>query len=586
MSTVAEQLDPTTQAPGARQAAAEKLAYSSGSLDPGLWRSILPLYPKEPVQWIRQLEIKILRRLPFNQESLPELAGLIASPQPSIREEIATLCRDQLLRLVAEKKAEERKKLEQGILPVLEKRLIPSGEPDPAVRSVLYTVLSNCTAGPEVSRILIGALELGDEGAYLTLAQYVQGNYPSETLKPLTEIFSKAHQDEVLVHILRAFQLVLLKDGTLKGYLSTEEILQTLMSGLANVSENVRKEAAAIIATRAQVARKQKTPLPLEEAVWDVCFKLYSLRLSAIAALDRDQAKLALKFLPATPDRLSRLFGLLNQTHDELQKQSVLDLIAVHKTPETRTQLLSMIREGFAKLRLEAQKTTIDAAAGFIPDAEVEAELEHLLEGKGLHSDVQIKLADKLFTEIPSLKERLMRWLRIDEKTKRSALDRFELPAMHVKVIEAARKLATDQEIRTRLKEVATVEIYSDAKNKLFETLREFEEAGPKTTTPEAQIISTDQVAAIVIPMIDPLPKARIVFQGFTLPESFGGTQEFAFGEAEQKKQMGHVSPVVVDIAKNFVKKAIQDIFSGSVGPLSPEVKHVKLTRNEDVITI
>jgi hypothetical protein len=602
MNDLLEKLDPAKQPDPVRQAALEKLAYG-GKVDPALWPVILSVYPKEPTQWIRQLEIKVLKRLPFNAEVLPTLTELLASPNVDIRQEIATLLRDQLIRLATEKKAEERKKLEAAILPHLGRRLAPGGEPSHAVRALLYTILSNANPDPQVTEVLIRALALGEEEAYLTFAQYVQKKYPPEALKPLTEIFSKTHGDEPLVHILRAFQLSLSKEGTLSGYPNSEEIVRTLMSGLTHGSENVRKEAAAIIATRAQVARKQKQPLPLEEEVWTGCFTLYGIRLSAIAALDRDQAKLALKFIPATPDRLTRLFALLDRTHDELQKQNVLDLVAVHKIPETRNQLLKMIREGFGKLRLEAQKTTIDAAAGFIPDAEVEAELEHLLEGKGLHSDIQIRLADKLFIEIPSLKERLLRWLRIDEKTKRPALDRFDLPAMHVKVIEAAKKLPADQEVRAKLKELETLEIFADAKIKISETLRDFEEASPfqkppepasqpaarppsPPKAPEPQILAADQVAAALLPIIDPLPKARIVFQGFALPETFGGTQEFAFGDAAQKQEMGKVSPMIGEVAKNFVKKAIQDIFSGSLGEISPKVSRFRLTREADVITI
>ena len=585
MNDLLEKLDPTKQPDVARQATTEKMAYG-GPIDPGLWKVILQVYPKEPIKWIRLLEIKILKRLPFDPDVLPALGELLGSSNVDIRLEIASLLRDQLIRLVTEKKAEERKKMEEGLMTPLSQRLAPGGETNHEVRSIFYTILANCTGSPKVTQVLTQALDLGDEEAYFTFAQYVQGKYPPETLKPLSEIFSKVRRDESLVHIIRAFQQTLSKDGTLSGYPSSEEIMRTLMKGLSNSSENVRKEAAAIIATRAQVARKQKTPLPLEEEVWTACFKLYDLRLPAIAALDRDQAKLALKFIPPTPERLSRLFDLLDRTHDELQKQNVLDLVAVHKDPETRSQLLKMIREGFTKLRLEAQKTTIDAAAGFIPDQEVEAELEHLLEGKGLHSDVQTRLIDKLFTGLPSLKERLMRWLRIDEKTKRPALDRFDLPVMHVKVIESAKRLATDQEIRGRLEELDKLEIFSDAKNKIVEVLREFEEAVPKPKTPEPQILSQEQVASVVIPMIDSLPKARIVFQGFTLPEAFGGTQEFAFGDSDQKKEMGKVSPMVGEVAKNFVKKAIQDIFSGSVGEISPAVKKFKLVRQADVITI
>lgn len=587
MNDLLEKLDPTKQPDNVRQATAEKLAYG-GALNPELGKGILQVYPKEPVEWIRRLEIKIISRLPFNPEFLPTLIELLASPKTEIRLEIATLLRDLLVRLSIEKKGEERKKLEEAVLPSLAKRLSPmEGETNHQIRVYLYTFLENCSANNQVTQIMIESLDLQDEEAYLTFTQYVQGKYPHEALKALSEIFSKAHNDVTLVHIIRAFQLNLSKDGTLTGYATSEEILQTLMRALLHGSENVRKEASTIIASRTQVAKKQKSPLPLEEEVWTACFNLYSLRLSAIAALDRDQAKLALKSLPVNPDRLLRLFDLLDRTHDELQKQNVLDLVSVHKVPETRTQILKMIREGFGKLRLEAQKTTIDAAAGFIPDPEVEGELEHLLEGKGLHSDIQTRLADKLFAGIPSLKERLLRWLRIDEKTKRPALDRFDLPVMHVMVIQAAKKFVSDPEIRAKLEELDRLETYSEAKTKIAEALRTSEEAdATEAKKPAPKALPPEQVANVVLAMIEPLPKARIIFEGFSLPEGFGETQELSFGDSTQSKEMGRVSPAVGEIAKSFVKKAIQDIFSESVGELSPPIKRFKLTQDKDVITI
>ncbi len=60
---------------------------------------------------------------------------------------------------------------------------------------------------------------------------------------------------------------------------------------------------------------------------------------------------------------------------------------------------------------------------------------------------------------------------------------------------------------------------------------------------------------------IEPLSQAKIIFVGFDLPPSFGGTTELEFGNAEQADALG-LSAEGVAMGKSFVKSAIEDLFS------------------------
>ena len=244
--------------------------------------------------------------------------------------------------------------------------------------------------------------------------------------------------------------------------------------------------------------------------------------------------------------------------------------------PETRAELIKMVKVNFTGLRLEAQKTTIDALSGFVPDEEVEAEMEKLLEGKGLHADIQAKLADKLFSEIPSLKPRLLRWLRLDDKSKRPVLERFDLPIMHIKVIESAKKLPGDDDLFKKLRDLAPLLMMNDAKVKLHETLREFPQA--ENALPEPQILPADQVAKTLIALIEPLNSARIVFDGFALPAEFGGSKELEFGNFQQAKAQG-LGIGAAQMGKDFVKKMIEDLFAGDLGDVFPAGAKFKLAQ-------
>ncbi len=65
----------------------------------------------------------------------------------------------------------------------------------------------------------------------------------------------------------------------------------------------------------------------------------------------------------------------------------------------------------------------------------------------------------------------------------------------------------------------------------------------------------------ILMDKIEPLTEAKIVFVGFELPSSFGGTTELEFGNASQAGALG-LSAEGVAMGKSFVKSAIEDLFS------------------------
>lgn len=89
-----------------------------------------------------------------------------------------------------------------------------------------------------------------------------------------------------------------------------------------------------------------------------------------------------------------------------------------------------------------------------------------------------------------------------------------------------------------------------------------------------------NELAQILIDKIDPLPQAKIVFVGFTLPQSFGGGTELEFGNPEQTAGLG-LSPGSSDMAKDFVKNAIEDLFSDD-----SEIEHSEFSLSEEGSTI
>lgn len=576
-------LDPAKTPDTVRQATVEKLVYNTTPPDPQIVSVLIPIVQKEPVQWIQKLEMRLLKRLPFNPETIGSIASLLSAPQKEIRLETAILLRNMIIQLVTEKKKEERKTFEEKLRDLLVARLRAEGDGHNPVWMEIYKTLSYFSFTDATHAVLEEMLPKGGEEALLVFAQYLHGKYPPSGLETLLAGAATAKGDDTQVHIMRALLQTLPKEGPAVGYPSTEPVIRVLLGGLKSPSENIRKEAAISLASRAKVARKEKKSIPLEGEVWEALFNLYQLRLPSTTALDKDQAREGLRNLPADAARLSKLFELMHRVQDELQKQNVVGLIGTFKTPETRAELIKMVKVNFTGLRLEAQKTTIDAISGFVPDEEVEAEMEKLLEGKGLHADIQAKLADKLFSEIPSLKPRLLRWLRLDEKSKRPVLERFDLPMMHIKIIESAKKLGGDGDICKKLLEIEPMLMMNDAKVKLHETLREFPQAA---NIKPAQILPMDQVAKTLIGMIDPLNSARIVFEGFTLPSEFGGSKELEFGNVQQARAQG-LGMGAAQMGKDFVKKMIEDLFSGDLGEFAPAGTKFRLSQEgEGLFTV
>ncbi|MBI3804994.1 MAG: hypothetical protein HY282_14665 [Nitrospirae bacterium] len=571
-------LDPAKTPDTVRQSTIEKLVYNSAVPDPKIVTILIPIVQKEPVEWIQKLEMRLLKRLPFNPETIGSIASLLSVPKKEIRLETAILLRNLLVQLVTEKRKDDRPLFEAKLRETLIARLRAEGDGHNPVWMELYKTLSYFSATEEITSLLIEMLPKGGEEALLHFAQYTQGKYPPAGLETLLTNAETVKEDDTAIHIMRAFIQTLPKEGPSIGYPSTEPMIRVLINALTNRSENIRKEAAIALASRAKVARKEKKTIPLESEVWEALFNLYQLRLPSTTALDKDHAREGLRNLPADAARLAKLFELMHRVQDELQKQNVVGLIGTFKTPETRAELIRMVKVNFTGLRLEAQKTTIDAISGFVPDQEVEAEMEKLLEGKGLHADVQAKLADKLFSEIPSLKARLLRWLRVDEKSKRPVLERFDLPMMHIKVIESAKKLPGDGDICKKLLEIEPMLMMNDAKVKLHETLREFPQAA---NIKPAQILPMDQVAKTLIGMIEPLNSARIVFDGFTLPAEFGGSKELEFGNVQQAKAQG-LGMGAAQMGKDFVKKMIEDLFAGDLGEFAPAGTKFKLSQEDE----
>jgi len=568
-------LDPTQTSDAVRQAAVEKQVYNSTVPNAAARDAVLQWVNREPVKWIRQMEIRLLKKCPFDAAALAPTVALLSSPHADVRLEVAVLLGQMLTLLAAAKRTDDLKVAEAHLLPIFSAAL--KEKPD-AVWMEVYKTLVRFSSTESLNRMLVDAVDVGGEDALYIFAQYAQDRYPQEGLSALLSGYRKATRDETRIHILRALGMTLPKEGPPRGYPDEASVLQTLLSGMANGSENVRKEAAISLGSRARAARKQKTTLPMEGEIWETLFRLYESRIGATTATDRDQAKEALRAMPTTPERMGRLFELMHRVTDELQKQNVVDLVGTFKTPETRDALVKMLKVNFAGLRLEAQKTTINAAAGFIPDPDIEAEMEKLLEGKGLHADIQAKLADVLFADLASLKVRLQRWLRVDAKSNRPVLERFELPMMHIKIIEAAKRRPGDADLQKLLVALEPLLIMNDAKVKLNETLREF----PGAVAPEPLTLPMDQVVKTLFSIIDTRPAGRIVFEGITLPKEFGGSNQLEFSPPG----VHGLSVGAAQMAKDFVKKAVEDLFGGVAGDIAPAGTQFRLTDADGTITL
>ncbi len=474
-SELAAKLDPNVKSDAERQQAIEQLVFNPQKPDPEVWRAVIPIIEKEPVVWIQQMEIRLLKRLPFQVDFVKAAFSLLDVSQPDLRLQGASLIHQVVDRLAFEKNHEALKTFEEALLGHLVAALSREDlVAQPPVWNELYKTLADLSDSAAVTDAMTALLPKGGDDALRLFAQYVQGKYAESCLEALLRGCTETSSEDTLQHLVRALQVQVSKEGRVTGYANTEAVIQALLGALKSKSENVRREVCAVLAARAVAAAKTKDALPLEDEVWDGLFALYEKRLSSPVARDKDVANQAIAALPINQSRLTRLFDVMHRVQDEMEKQNVVGLIGSFKTSESRTELLRLLRENFAGLRLEAQKITINAVSKYLPDEEIETEFEKLLAGKGLHSDILSALGDKLFSPLPSLRARLLRWLDLNEKTKRPLLEQFQLPMMHTKVIQAARRFNTDSEIQERLLILEPLLMMNDAKVKLNETLKAF----------------------------------------------------------------------------------------------------------------
>ncbi len=466
-------LDPKKRSDTERQQAVEKLVFSLNKPDPEIWKTIIPLIENEPVSWIQQLEARVLKRLPYGIEFMTAVLPLVESSSKTVRSEAADIIAQVAGRLALEKNYEGLKDFETHLLtPLVEQLKRENIAAEQSTWSELYKTLSFLSDSPPVTEALVELLPKGGDNALLLFAQYLQGKSPESCLETLLSGFSKSKSDDTSIHVLRTLTVALPKGGEPSGFATTEPMIRVLLAGLQSKSENVRRETINVLTTRAKAAVKLGKPLPLEDELWNALFTLYSSKITDPYARDKDVANVAIAALPINQERLLRLFELMHSIEDGMEKQSLVGLIGSFKTEESRNELLKLLRENFAGLRLEAQKVTVECASKYLPDEEVEVELDKLLGGRGLHSDILAKLGDKLFAPLPSLKARLMKWLSLNEKTQRPIMEQFPLPMMHTKVILASKKLATDPDIHALLLTLEPLLMMNDAQVRLHDILK------------------------------------------------------------------------------------------------------------------
>lgn len=87
----------------------------------------------------------------------------------------------------------------------------------------------------------------------------------------------------------------------------------------------------------------------------------------------------------------------------------------------------------------------------------------------------------------------------------------------------------------------------------------------PETEGP----FSLEAAGEKLIHRIEPLSSARIIFEGFTLPEEFGEGCELAFGDMATAKSLG-LRIEAMQMAKAFVLKTLDELFRGDFGPFVP----------------
>ena len=101
----------------------------------------------------------------------------------------------------------------------------------------------------------------------------------------------------------------------------------------------------------------------------------------------------------------------------------------------------------------------------------------------------------------------------------------------------------------------------------------------------EPRVLSMDQVADVLVSLINPLPKARIVLEGFSFPDDCGGTSELEYGNIPKLRSQG-LGIGAVEMGKAFVMKMIEELFSGEMGDFVPEGTRFQLSQEEGVFTL
>ncbi len=101
----------------------------------------------------------------------------------------------------------------------------------------------------------------------------------------------------------------------------------------------------------------------------------------------------------------------------------------------------------------------------------------------------------------------------------------------------------------------------------------------------ESQSLSAEEVSVALIEQLDLLSSATVVFDGFSLPEEFGESNQLQFGNLAQLATVG-LSENSIAMARSFVKKTIEELFAGEYGAFVPEGSLFILTQAETVFTV
>lgn len=101
----------------------------------------------------------------------------------------------------------------------------------------------------------------------------------------------------------------------------------------------------------------------------------------------------------------------------------------------------------------------------------------------------------------------------------------------------------------------------------------------------EPKILSIDQVPQVLIPLLEPLSKATVVFEGFTLPQDFGESNQLQYGDIRKSRAKG-LGIGAVEMGKSFVFKTIEELFSGELGDFVPEGTLFRLSQEGNEVFV